>query len=55
MKLQTLQEIIDGVKGEVRYVIYRGNEYVYGFSESEAKKLYKLLKERFEKLSTSTD
>jgi hypothetical protein len=24
MKLHTLQEIIDGVKGEVRYVIYRG-------------------------------
>lgn len=55
MKLHTRHEIVDGVKGEVRYVIYRGNDYVCGFSESEAKELYELLKERFEKLSPSTD
>lgn len=56
MKLQTRQEIVDGVKGKIRYEIMNdsGNINMLGgrfhifLSVHEAKELYKLLSDKFE-------
>lgn len=50
MKLQTRQEIVDGVKGEIEYILLTDNLgiKIRIFTEPEAKELYRLLKERFE-------